>query len=139
MRQNLFYEYVNDIAERRGPYREAHLERIRAERAAGRIVMWAGGPGQLPVGLDDLNHLIDEAGAATIDWETHGGVPMPGGARAEAVAVNASRALGWAGRRGRFRSLPLANGWTRVRDMPAPEGRSFHSLWSERQKGRRTR
>jgi L-lactate dehydrogenase complex protein LldF len=47
----------------------------------------------------------------------------------------ASRALGWAGRyRGRFRSLPLANGWTAVRDMPAPEGRSFHSLWAERRK-----
>jgi L-lactate dehydrogenase complex protein LldF len=52
----------------------------------------------------------------------------------------ASRALGWAGRhRGRFRSLPLATGWTRVRDMPAPEGRSFHSLWAahERARGRR--
>ena len=46
-----------------------------------------------------------------------------------------SRALGWAGKdRGRFRSLPLANGWTAVRDMPAPEGRSFHRLWAERQK-----
>ncbi len=26
----LFYEYVEDVLERRGPYREAHLERIRA-------------------------------------------------------------------------------------------------------------
>jgi L-lactate dehydrogenase complex protein LldF len=44
-----------------------------------------------------------------------------------------SRGLGWAGsRRGRFRSLPLAAGWTAVRDLPCPEGRSFHSLWSER-------
>jgi L-lactate dehydrogenase complex protein LldF len=50
----------------------------------------------------------------------------------------ASRALGWAGgRRGRFRSLPLAAGWTGVRDMPAPEGRSFHSLWAEREKSSR--
>jgi L-lactate dehydrogenase complex protein LldF len=47
----------------------------------------------------------------------------------------ASRVLGWAGgRRGRFRSLPFAAGWTAVRDMPAPEGRSFHSLWAERTK-----
>src|SRR5258707_7409316 len=47
----------------------------------------------------------------------------------------ATRVLGAFGRRhGRFRTLPLANGWTQVRDMPAPEGRSFQSLWAERQK-----
>ena len=51
------------------------------------------------------------------------------------LAEIGSRAIGWAGgRRGRFRSLPLAGGWTQVRDMPAPEGRSFHSLWAERAK-----
>jgi L-lactate dehydrogenase complex protein LldF len=43
--------------------------------------------------------------------------------------------LGYAGRsRGRFRALPLAGGWTAMRDMPAPQGRSFQSLWAERQK-----
>jgi L-lactate dehydrogenase complex protein LldF len=52
-----------------------------------------------------------------------------------ALAEAASRLLGWAGnRRGRFRSLPFAAGWTAVRDMPAPEGRSFHSLWAERER-----
>jgi L-lactate dehydrogenase complex protein LldF len=46
-----------------------------------------------------------------------------------------ARMLGWIGApRGRFRTLPLASGWTLVRDMPAPEGRSFHSLWAERQR-----
>src|SRR5947209_1313582 len=43
----LFYEYVKDIAERRGPHREAHLKRIRAERDAGRILM-AGALGDPP-------------------------------------------------------------------------------------------
>ena len=37
--QLLLYEYVEDMLERRVPYREAHLERIAVERDAGRIVM----------------------------------------------------------------------------------------------------
>jgi L-lactate dehydrogenase complex protein LldF len=42
----------------------------------------------------------------------------------------AARLLGGLGRRrGAFRALPLAGGWTAHRDMPAPEGRSFHDLW----------
>jgi uncharacterized protein YciI len=45
----LLYEYVDDIVERRGPYREAHLAKIRAEREAGRLVM-AGALGDPPHG-----------------------------------------------------------------------------------------
>jgi len=37
-------------------------------------------------------------------------------------------------RRGRLRRLPLAGGWTRHRDLPAPEGRTFQALWRERHK-----
>jgi L-lactate dehydrogenase complex protein LldF len=56
----------------------------------------------------------------------------------QALSGIGMRVLGWAGRhRGRFRALPLASGWTGVRDLPAPEGRSFQSLWAERQKQRR--
>jgi len=52
------------------------------------------------------------------------------------------RVTGWAmrllamlaGRKGRLRSLPLAGGWTQVRDLPAPQGRTFHALWAARNK-----
>ena len=49
MHHILFYEYVEDVIARRGAYREAHLERIRAEQAADRIVM-AGALGDPPHG-----------------------------------------------------------------------------------------
>ena len=40
------------------------------------------------------------------------------------------RALSAIGRKkGRFRSLPLAGGWTRHRDFPAPQGRTFQERW----------
>lgn len=45
----LFYDYVEDILERRAPYREGHLAGIRAERDAGRVVM-AGALGDPPHG-----------------------------------------------------------------------------------------
>ena len=43
----LLYEYVEDMADRRGPYREAHLARIRDGRQSGEIVM-AGALGDPP-------------------------------------------------------------------------------------------
>jgi L-lactate dehydrogenase complex protein LldF len=51
-----------------------------------------------------------------------------------------ARLLGWWGRRGnrhgRFRSLPLAGGWTRYRDFPAPEkGGSFIARWQAGERG----
>ncbi|MFD2261729.1 LutB/LldF family L-lactate oxidation iron-sulfur protein [Lacibacterium aquatile] len=39
-----------------------------------------------------------------------------------------------AGKQGRIAKLPLAGGWTDVRDMPAPQGRSFQDLYA-RSKG----
>ncbi|WP_416136147.1 LutB/LldF family L-lactate oxidation iron-sulfur protein [Aquabacterium sp. A7-Y] len=41
-----------------------------------------------------------------------------------------------AGRRGRLRSLPLAGGWTLVRDLPAPQGETFMQAWKKREAAR---
>jgi L-lactate dehydrogenase complex protein LldF len=38
-------------------------------------------------------------------------------------------------RRGSFQRLPLAGGWTKHRDLPAPQGRTFQQLWAERKVG----
>jgi uncharacterized protein len=45
----LLYTYVEDMAERRGPYRDEHLAKIRAEQEAGHITM-AGAFGTPPAG-----------------------------------------------------------------------------------------
>jgi L-lactate dehydrogenase complex protein LldF len=47
----------------------------------------------------------------------------------------AMRILGNLGaRRGRFRHLPLASGWTKFRDMPAPAGQTFQEMWAEKKR-----
>ena len=37
--------------------------------------------------------------------------------------------------KGRLSRLPFAGGWTRHRDLPAPQGRTFQQLWAETQRG----
>ena len=46
---------------------------------------------------------------------------------ATALAVPTLSVLG--GRKRSFRSLPLAGGWTKHREMPAPEGKTFMQQW----------
>ncbi len=49
----------------------------------------------------------------------------------------AMRGLAWLGKStGRFKSLPLAAGWTDHRDFPAPQGATFQQQWKARRKGR---
>ena len=55
-----------------------------------------------------------------------------------AAAKIAARVLKtFGGRAGTIASLPLLNGWFAVRDFPAPQGKTFHELWSERNDGAR--
>lgn len=46
------------------------------------------------------------------------------------IGVAALAALGR--KRGRFRWLPMASGWTGARDLPAPQGFTFQEMWSAR-------
>jgi L-lactate dehydrogenase complex protein LldF len=49
------------------------------------------------------------------------------------VTTIAARLLALVGAaRGRFSWLPLASGWTRYRDFPAPQGATFQALWQRR-------
>ena len=62
-------------------------------------------------------------------------------ARRPALYRTATRAavaaMGLAGReRGRFKWLPFTRGWTKHRDLPAPQGETFQQRWA-RERGRR--
>ncbi len=71
----LFYKYVSDILERRTPYREQHLKRIEALRAADRLVV-AGAYGDPPagavIGFKGLTREEVEAWADTDPYVTAG-------------------------------------------------------------------
>lgn len=56
----LLYDYVEGMADRRGPYREVHLERIRSWREGGRITL-AGALGETPVGAAIVFEGVDPA------------------------------------------------------------------------------
>ena len=56
----LFYDYVADVLERRAPYRDEHLARLRAEQDAGRIIM-AGPLGDPPHGAAIVFRGVDTA------------------------------------------------------------------------------
>ncbi|MCR9175026.1 MAG: LutB/LldF family L-lactate oxidation iron-sulfur protein [Alphaproteobacteria bacterium] len=51
---------------------------------------------------------------------------------ATGIVMRVLGALG--GKAGKFKSLPLAGGWTKVRDMPAPQGKTFHQLYAEKKR-----
>ena len=89
-------------------------------------------------GLEDT---VTRAALALLRWPVlvvgvkvpcAGGVFPQGNATTDAASV-AAEALNWiGGRRGRLSSLPLASGWTRHRDLPVPQGRTFQEQWKAR-------
>ncbi len=75
-------------------------------------------PADLPLGPGDVGVVRPPAAALPI--------------RRRAWLTRVLGNLGW--RRGRFRRLPLAGGWTKHRDLPAPQGQTFQEMWAARKK-----
>jgi hypothetical protein len=59
------------------------------------IVLWAGSASVPLVASEELDRLLAEAGASTITWEPHAGIPLPSGGKAVAVSAPIGDALGW--------------------------------------------
>jgi L-lactate dehydrogenase complex protein LldF len=53
-----------------------------------------------------------------------------------ATRIAAASLAAMSGRRGRLATLPLAGGWTKHRDMPAPEGGTFMAAYRRDNPGR---
>ena len=64
----LFYDYVPDILERRGPHREGHLALLRRWKDDGRVVM-AGAMGDPPSGGLLVLRIADPAEAEALIGE----------------------------------------------------------------------
>ncbi len=69
--------------------------RLQASWEAGKIVVWAAGPGTKPEGNDELADRLEAIGGPKLGWTVHADVPLPSGARAAAVAIPVQESLGW--------------------------------------------
>ena len=68
---------------------------LQASWSAGQVVVWAAGRGAQPDGNDALATRLESIGGPSVGWQLHPSVPLPGGMRAEAVAIPLKDALGW--------------------------------------------
>src|SRR3954451_3231851 len=68
---------------------------LQASWSDGQVVVWAGGRGSPPDTNDALATRLEAIGGPSVGWQLHAGVPLPGGLRAEAVAIPMKDALGW--------------------------------------------
>src|SRR4051812_8696721 len=69
--------------------------RLQASWSDGHVVAWVGGPDEPPGTNDELADRLEALGGPAVGWQLHAGVPLPGGAQAEAVSIPVEDALGW--------------------------------------------
>ncbi|MEY2581426.1 MAG: hypothetical protein QOE09_1275, partial [Ilumatobacteraceae bacterium] len=68
---------------------------LQASWSEGQVVVWAGARGAVPEGNEELATRLESIGGPSVGWQLHPGVPLPGGQKAEAVAIPMKDALGW--------------------------------------------
>jgi superfamily II DNA or RNA helicase len=68
---------------------------LQASWQDGRVVLWAGSSSVPRARSDERDRLMEKAGAGSMGWEAHPGVPVPAGGRADAVSAPLEGALGW--------------------------------------------
>jgi hypothetical protein len=68
---------------------------LQASWQNNRIVLWAGSSSSPTVPAEELERLMGEAGAGSIPWEPHAGIPLPSGGKALAMSALIGEALGW--------------------------------------------
>src|SRR5205814_38050 len=69
--------------------------KLQATWSDGHVVVWAAGRGAVPELNDELAGRLESIGGPPVGWQLHPGVPLPGGLRAEALAIPMKDALGW--------------------------------------------
>ena len=69
--------------------------RLQASWAGGEIVVWAGGPTAEPEDNDRLADRLEAIGGPALGWSIHSDLTLPSGARAAALSIPVSEALGW--------------------------------------------
>jgi hypothetical protein len=68
---------------------------LQASWSSGQVVVWAAGRGAPAEGNDELATRLESIGGPSVGWQLHPSVPLPGGLRADAVAIPLKDALGW--------------------------------------------
>jgi hypothetical protein len=69
--------------------------RLQASWAAGRLVVWAAGPGTEPASGEELAERLEAQELSRSGWTNHPPVKLPSGASAPALALPVGDALGW--------------------------------------------
>ena len=69
--------------------------RLQASWAAGRLVVWAAGPGTEPATAEELADRLENAGVRSSGWTSHPPVKLPSGTGAPALSIPVGESLGW--------------------------------------------